>query len=68
MARARDWLPANDPYLRTVLAGRSPEQTAALLDYAEQHYADYFEAPTVMEGRGPTDLQLYAMEQQPAPV
>jgi hypothetical protein len=39
----------------------------SVVDYAEQHYADYFEAPQTMEGRGPTDLQLYAMEQAPAP-
>ncbi|MEC9375986.1 MAG: DUF1838 family protein [Pseudomonadota bacterium] len=37
-----------------------------VIDYAEKNYSSYFDAPKVMEGRGPSDLELYAIEQQPA--
>ena len=36
-----------------------------VMDYAEKHCAKYFDAPTAMEGRGPSDLQIYAQEQTP---
>ena len=37
------------------------------VDYAEKHYAKYFEAPTVMEGNSLSSLERYALEQKPAP-
>ncbi len=37
-----------------------------VVDYAEKHYARYFEAPTSMEGQSLSDMQLYAKEQTPA--
>ena len=39
----------------------------SVVDYAEKHYPKYFEAPTTMEGERLSDLQLYALEQRPAP-
>ena len=38
-----------------------------VVDYAEEHYARYFEAPSSMEGQSLSDLQHYALEQTPAP-
>jgi hypothetical protein len=40
----------------------------SVVDYAEKHFAKFFEAPTTMEGERLSDLQLYAREQTPAPV
>ena len=39
-----------------------------VVDYAEKHYAKYFEAPTVWQDIGLSSLEHYAEEQQPAPV
>ena len=39
-----------------------------VVDYAEEHYARYFEAPTNMDGQSLSDLQHYALEQTPAAV
>ncbi len=36
------------------------------VDYAEKHYAKYFEAPTTMAGDSLSSLERYALEQQPA--
>jgi hypothetical protein len=40
----------------------------SVVDYAEKHFAKYFQAPTTMDGERLSDLQLYALEQTPAPV
>ena len=40
----------------------------SVVDYAEEHYARYFEAPPTMAGESLSDLQHYALEQTPAPV
>jgi hypothetical protein len=37
------------------------------VDYAQKHYAKYFEAPTTMEGESLSSLERYAREQKPAP-
>ena len=40
-----------------------------VLDYAEKHYAKYFDAPTEWtEGRNLSSLEHYAESQTPAPV
>jgi hypothetical protein len=40
-----------------------------VLDYAQKHYAKYFDAPTVWsDARSLSSLEHYAMEQKPAPV
>jgi hypothetical protein len=39
----------------------------SVVDYAEKHYAKYFEAPTIMEGESLSDLQHYAIQREPAP-
>lgn len=39
----------------------------SVVDYAEKHYENYFEAPTTMEGQSLSDLQRYALEQTPVP-
>lgn len=40
----------------------------SVVDYAEKHYADYFEAPERMEGASLSDLQHYAKDQTPMPL
>ncbi len=39
-----------------------------VMDYAEEHYARYFEAPMSMDGKSLSDLQHYALEQTPTPI
>jgi len=39
----------------------------SVMDYAEKHYAKYFEAPMTMEGDSLSDLQHYALNRTPAP-
>ncbi len=40
----------------------------SVVDYAEKHYAKYFEAPTVWTPEGLSSLENYKLTQKPAPV
>jgi len=40
-----------------------------VLDYAQKHYAKYFDAPTEWsDGKSLSSLEHYALQQKPAPV